>query len=123
MRVFHAHADMENEGIQRLVDAFSPPLVISGGGSSGMLRRVATEDGIPTLTIETGEANRFQPLLIELALQGIENVLAAYEMCPEATPQRVDFQKVARDELLWRVDMRRWNSSPVLNAAIGQYAW
>jgi predicted deacylase len=92
--VFHARADMEDEGIQRLVDAFNPPLVISGEGSPGMLRRVATEDGIPMLTIEMGEANRFQPLLIDLAVQGIENVLAAYEMYPEATPQRTDFQKV-----------------------------
>ncbi|WP_318571069.1 succinylglutamate desuccinylase/aspartoacylase family protein [Salinigranum marinum] len=94
MTVFHARADMADEGIQRLVDAFGAPLVLSGAGSAKMLRRVATEDGIPTLTIEMGEANRFQPLLIDLALQGVENVLAAYEMYPDATPERTDFRKV-----------------------------
>lgn len=98
MTVIHARADIENEGIQHLVDAFSPPFVISSRGSSGMFRRVAIEDGIPTLTIEMGEGNRFQPLLIELALQGIENVLSANEMYPEATPQRVDFRKVLTSE-------------------------
>ena len=47
-----------------------------------MLRTVATNDGIPTITVELGEAHRFQPPLIEKALEGVESVLAEYGVLP-----------------------------------------
>jgi predicted deacylase len=122
MTVFHARGDMEDEGIQRLVEAFGPILVLSGAGSPKMMRRVATEAGIPTLTIEMGEANRFQPLLIEMGLQGVENVLAAYEMYEGTTPERLPIQKVltSDQEKSWiRADNggvveMKWGPSPVV---------
>jgi hypothetical protein len=103
MTVFHGRADMDDEGIQRLVEAAGIPLVLSGAGSSGMLRRVATENGTPIVTVEMGEANRFQPMLIDLGVQAVENVLAGYEMHPEAEPRRPEFQKVLTSE-----DQKRW---------------
>jgi hypothetical protein len=103
MTVFHGRADMEDEAIQRLVEAAGIPLVLSGAGSSGMLRRVGTEKGTPIVTVEMGEANRFQPLLIELGVQAVENVLAGYGMHPEATPRRPAFQKVLTSE-----DQKQW---------------
>jgi len=123
MTVFHGRADMDDEGIQRLVDAAGIPLVISSEGSSGMLRRVATQKGTPVVTVEMGEANRFQPMLIDLGVQAVENVLAAYEMHPEATPQRPEFQKVltSKDQKKWiradnggLVDMK-WGPLPVVD--------
>ena len=122
MTVFHVRADMDDDGVRQLADAFGSPLVLSGEGSSRMLRRVASADGIPTITVEMGEANRFQPLLIDLALQGVENVLAAYEMYPEATPQYTELRKVLTTEQQKRwiradqggiVDMK-WGPHPVV---------
>lgn len=98
MTIFHARADMDDDGVAQLARAFGPNLILSSAGSKGMLRRVASENGIPLLTVEMGEANRFQPHLIDLALQGIENVLAAYEMYPDATFREPPVQKILTSE-------------------------
>ncbi|MFC7068599.1 succinylglutamate desuccinylase/aspartoacylase family protein [Halobaculum lipolyticum] len=94
MTVLHARADMDDEGVRRLVDQTGVQLTISGAGAPGMMRRVATEDGTPLVTVEMGEANRFQPLLIDLGRQAVENVLAANEMYPGTEVRRPEFTKV-----------------------------
>lgn len=48
-----------------------------------MLRKEATDDGIPTIAIEMGKAQRFQSSLIEKALSGIESVLNEYGILPD----------------------------------------
>ena len=63
--MFHVRADMENEAVARLAHAFGSHVIIASEGSEGTLRREATEDGVPTITIEMGEAHRFEPPLIE----------------------------------------------------------
>jgi hypothetical protein len=103
MTVFHARADMDDEGVQDLAESAGFPLVLSGKGASSMMRRVATEDGTPILTVEMGEANRFQPLLIDLGLQAVENVLAANDMYPDAVASYPNFTKVLTSE-----DEKRW---------------
>lgn len=90
----HARADMDAEGIPQLVDAYGANIVVSGRGSEGMLRRVATEDGIPTATIEMGEANRFQPVLIEEAIRGVEGVMAEFDLLPDRGPRSTAFRKI-----------------------------
>jgi len=64
----------------------------------GSLRSTATADGIPTVTVEMGRAHRFQPVLIEKALEGVESVLAEYELTPgEAVHWPGWFQSTAAD--------------------------
>lgn len=87
LTLMHARADTNDDGVADLVDAFGATLVLSGAGAEGSLRREATEDGIPTATIEMGEENRFQPVLIERAVNGVENVMAAYDLLAENDPQ------------------------------------
>jgi len=103
MTVFHGRADMADADLAAFVEAAGIPLVLSGAGSSGMMRRVATEHGIPVITVEMGEANRFQPLLIDLGIQAVENVLAAYDMHPDAEAEYADWTKVlsTEDEKQW----------------------
>ena len=103
MTVFHGRADMDDEGARELVEAAGIPLVLSGAGAPKMMRRIATEDGTPIVTVEMGEANRFQPLLIDLGIQAVENVLAAYDMYPDAKPIYPPFRKV-----LTTGDEKRW---------------
>jgi hypothetical protein len=50
--MFHVRADMENEAVARLAHAFGSHVIIASEGSEGTLRREATEDGVPTITIE-----------------------------------------------------------------------
>jgi len=103
MTVFHARADMTDDATVELVEQSGIPLTISGAGNEKMLRRVATEDGTPIITVEMGEANRFQPLLIDLGMQAVENVLAANEMYPDAEARYPAFSKVLTSE-----DQKRW---------------
>ncbi|MFT4964396.1 MAG: putative deacylase, partial [Halobacteriales archaeon] len=83
--MFHVRADMDDEGAARLARAFGTNLIVAGSGSSGMLRREATEDGIPTITLEMGEAHRFERGLIDHALDGVRSVFAEYGIYEQET--------------------------------------
>ncbi len=80
--IYHARADLTNPAVERLARAFATNVVLYGEGDEGSLRSVATADGTTTVTIEMGRAHRFQPVLIEKALEGVESVLAEYELLP-----------------------------------------
>ena len=123
MTVFHGRADVDDEGARELVEATGIPLTLSGPGASRMMRRVATEDGTPIVTVEMGEANRFQPLLIDLGLQAVENVLDAYDMHPDAVARQPEYRKVLTTEAEKRwiradhgglVEMK-WGPLPILD--------
>ncbi|MEF8774422.1 MAG: succinylglutamate desuccinylase/aspartoacylase family protein, partial [Halobacteriales archaeon] len=47
-------------------------------GSEGTLRREATDAGVPTVTIEMGEAHRFERPLIDHAIEGVHSVFAEF---------------------------------------------
>ncbi|MFP4530395.1 MAG: succinylglutamate desuccinylase/aspartoacylase family protein [Halodesulfurarchaeum sp.] len=78
--MLHVRGDMANEAVARLAYAFGSHVVIDSEGSEGTLRREATENGAPTITIEMGEAHRFQRRLIDRALDGVASVFAEYEV-------------------------------------------
>ncbi|XVH30837.1 succinylglutamate desuccinylase/aspartoacylase family protein [Haloferacaceae archaeon DSL9] len=80
--MFHLRADMANPRVARLARAFGTNLILSGAAEPGYLRTEATDDGIPTITVEMGKAQSFQPRLIDRALLGVESVLAEYEITP-----------------------------------------
>ena len=81
--MLHARGDMTNEVVSRLAHAFGSHVIIDSEGASGTLRREATEVGAQTITVEMGEAHRFQRELINEALDGVQSVLAEFEMHPE----------------------------------------
>jgi len=122
LTLMHARADMDDDGVARLVEAFGSELVLSSAGSDGTLRREATEDGVPTATIEMGQEDRFQPVLIERAMIGVENVMAAYDLLPETDPRPSTFVKILEtgEEKEWLradsgglVDMK-WGPHPIV---------
>ncbi len=76
--MLHIRGDMADEGVHRLAMAFGSSVVIDSEGRSGTLRGEATADGTPTITIEMGEAHRFQRGLIDDALAGVRSVFAEY---------------------------------------------
>ncbi|MUV57275.1 succinylglutamate desuccinylase/aspartoacylase family protein [Halogeometricum sp. CBA1124] len=78
--MIHVRANMEHKGSARLAQAFGSHVIIAGEGSSGMLRTEATAVGVPAITVEMGEAHRFQRELIDEALAGVESVFAEYGM-------------------------------------------
>ncbi|MFB6183477.1 MAG: succinylglutamate desuccinylase/aspartoacylase family protein [Haloarculaceae archaeon] len=76
--MLHVRADMENEAVARIANAFASNVVIATDGPEGTLRREASDVGVPTITIEMGEAHRFQRDLIDKALDGVRSVLAEF---------------------------------------------
>ncbi|MFB6106804.1 MAG: succinylglutamate desuccinylase/aspartoacylase family protein [Halobacteriaceae archaeon] len=78
--MLHVRADMDDEQTARLARGFGSNVIIAGSGPEGTLRREATDAGIPTITIEMGEAHRFQRDLIDEALSGVESVMAEFGM-------------------------------------------
>ncbi|WP_257300266.1 succinylglutamate desuccinylase/aspartoacylase family protein [Haloarchaeobius sp. FL176] len=78
--MLHVRADTGHEGANRVAHAFASNVIISSEGPSGSLRTEATEAGVPTITVEMGEAHRFQRQFIDKALDGVMSVLAEYGM-------------------------------------------
>ena len=78
----HVRADMEDPEVARLARAFSTNVIIAGEGPEGTLRQEASNAGVPTITIEMGEAHRFQRGLIDRALDGTRSVFAEFGLLP-----------------------------------------
>ncbi|QLD87226.1 succinylglutamate desuccinylase/aspartoacylase family protein [Natronomonas halophila] len=78
--MLHVRADTDDESVSRVAHAFASNVIISSAGPSGSLRREASEAGTPTITVELGEAHRFQRALIDKALEGVLSVMAEFGM-------------------------------------------
>ena len=76
--MLHVRGDTSNPAVARLAMAFGSNVIISSSGPSGTLRREASDYGVPTITIEMGEAHRFQRHFIDRGLEGVKSVLAEY---------------------------------------------
>ncbi len=83
--MIHVRADMADFATARLANAFGTNVIIDSEGPDGTLRGEATRADIPTITIEMGEAHRFQRELIDEALAGVESVFVEYEMLSQPT--------------------------------------
>ncbi|MFT4932833.1 MAG: putative deacylase [Natronomonas sp.] len=83
--MLHVRADMGDEVAARLANAFATNVIIDSEGPSGTLRGETTTAGIPTITIEMGEAHRFQRSLIDEALDGVVSVLAEFGLLRSAS--------------------------------------
>ncbi|WP_232700688.1 succinylglutamate desuccinylase/aspartoacylase family protein [Halobacterium wangiae] len=101
--MFHVRADMDDGEVDRLARAFGASVIMDSEGSSGMLRTEATRAGIPTITVEMGEAHRFQRSLIDEALAGVRSVFAEYGVHPQQTVRWPGWRTVisGRDEKTW----------------------
>ncbi len=76
--MLHVRADMADADVHRLAKAFGSHVIIDSEGPEGGLRTEASAAGTPTITVEMGEAHRFQRPLIDEALVGVRSVFAEY---------------------------------------------
>lgn len=97
--MLHIRANMEDSRTSRLARAFASNVIIAGQGPPGSLRREATDDGVATVTIEMGEAHRFQRALIDQALDGVASVFAEYGVKPAETVRWPGWRTVIHDDL------------------------
>ena len=100
--LIHARGDMDDPTVSRLARAFGTNVVLDGEGAADSLRRVATEDGVPTITVEMGEGNRFQREVIDDAVGYVRNVFAEFDLYPDEEPREPEWRVVAgSDEKEW----------------------
>ncbi|MFW5965637.1 MAG: succinylglutamate desuccinylase/aspartoacylase family protein [Halodesulfurarchaeum sp.] len=100
--MLHVRGDMENDEVARLAHAFGSPVIIDSTGAEGTLRRAATEQGISTITIEMGEAHRFQRSLIDHALEGVASVFGEFDLWPDEPVRWPGWKRVIRSgEKTW----------------------
>lgn len=78
--MLHVRADVDDPAVARVAHAFASNVVIASEGPSGSLRREASAAGTPTVTVELGEAHRFQRPLIDAALGGVRSTMAEFGM-------------------------------------------
>ncbi|WP_336038218.1 succinylglutamate desuccinylase/aspartoacylase family protein [Halobacterium yunchengense] len=100
--MLHVRADMDSDDVSRLARSFGSNVLIDSEGSEGTLRREATRAGVPTITVEMGEAHRFQRPLIDRALDGVASVLAEYGVYPTEPVNWPGWRTVVtRDQKTW----------------------
>ena len=76
-------ANLDETETLRLARAFGVPVLLNSTIRDGSLRQAASDQGIPMLLYEAGEALRFDELSIRAGLKGIVNIMRALEMLPE----------------------------------------
>ncbi|ELZ94239.1 hypothetical protein C440_11478 [Haloferax mucosum ATCC BAA-1512] len=96
--MLHVRADMSDDAVARLANAFGSHVIIDSSGSDGMLRTEASKSGTPAITVEMGEAHRFQRELIDEALAGVESVFAEYGLRETSTVNWPGWRTVISDE-------------------------
>lgn len=96
--ILHVRADIDDDATDRLARSFASPLIIASSGPKGSLRREATETGVPAITVELGEAHRFQRDLIDRALDGVQSVFAEYGLLPRQTVRWPGWRTVVDDD-------------------------
>jgi hypothetical protein len=67
---------------ERLARAFGVPVIINADLRDGSLREAASEQGIPMLLYEAGEALRFDEMAIRGGVKGVINVMRVLGMLP-----------------------------------------
>lgn len=101
--MLHVRADLTDSSVARVANAFASNVIIDSEGPSGSLRREATEVDTSTITVELGEAHRFQRSLIDTALEGVLSVMAESGMLETETVKWPGWRTVidGTDEKTW----------------------
>ena len=73
---YYIRADMEDETTAKMALLQNADIIVHNPPSDGTLRGAADEIGIPAITLEVGDPNRFQKGMIRSSLTGIHNLLS-----------------------------------------------
>ncbi len=86
----YVRADMSDPITSRLAWLQSPQIIVHNDGGDNTLRAAACAMGIPSITVEVGDPNRFQRKMIRGSLMGTFNVLEHLSMIDDATDPLVE---------------------------------
>lgn len=77
---YYIRADMEDKDTREMALLQNADIIVNNHPSDGTLRGAADAIGIPAITLEVGDPNRFQRSMIRSGLSGIYNLLAHFDM-------------------------------------------
>ena len=78
----YVRADLENPEAKKMATLQHPQIIVHNKGRDGSLRGAADKLGIPAITVEVGDPQRFQKKLIRESLVGIHNIMSFLNMLP-----------------------------------------
>ncbi len=78
----YVRVDLENEDAKKMAMLQHPQIIVHNKGKDGSLRGAAAKLGIPAITVEVGDPQRFQKKLIRESVVGINNILSFLKMLP-----------------------------------------
>ena len=96
----YIRADLDNDDCRTLAYLQHPQIIVKKGDGEGNLRAWANENNIPAITIEIGNPNSFQHVLIDETLDGILNTLKYLKMI-EGTVRDLIGETVICDKSYW----------------------
>lgn len=96
----YVRANMRNPIESRMAMLQNPQIIVHNTGPDGSLRSAAVDIGIPAITIEVGDPQRFHKRFIQFALLGVENIMCSHKMVFRH-PQHPDFEPVICTKSHW----------------------
>lgn len=81
-------ANLDDPETAQLAESFGVPVLLNANLRDGSLRAAASEQGIPMLLYEAGEALRFDEVAIRAGVKGIINVMRNLGMLPPSRSRR-----------------------------------
>jgi predicted deacylase len=80
MNLPQVRCDLADAETRRCAEAFAAPVMMQSTGPGGSLRRAAARRGKTVLVYEAGEVLRYNPVAIEIGVDGVLGVMSALEM-------------------------------------------
>ncbi|MFH1262905.1 MAG: succinylglutamate desuccinylase/aspartoacylase family protein [Pseudomonadota bacterium] len=94
----HVRADMANAQARKMAKLFGVPVIIADRGQPGMLRRAATDKGIPYISWEGGTSNAFERWIVRSGVNSLFTFLHRSRMWKKKKkPPKRPFQIIVRN--------------------------
>jgi predicted deacylase len=94
-------ANVDDPSTKMMADAFSVPVVINSKVREGSLRHAVTNEGIPFLLYEAGEALRFDEGAMRAGIRGILSVMASIGMLKPGRASKSGVNPLIADTTTW----------------------
>ncbi len=100
INTLYVRANLAHPETQWMARAQHPQIIVDSPDRDGTLRDAAVERGIPSITVEVGDPNRFQSRMIRFGSIGVANVLSHLSML-ELEESLPDFEPVRCKRSYW----------------------
>lgn len=97
----YVRADLTHEVCRRLAHLVRPQIILHNPPSDGTLRGAAMDLGLPAITVEIADPQRFQPGYVRSTLSGLRSVLADFGIVSRRRPAGPAPDPVVCDRSYW----------------------